>query len=375
MIETSAALASPGSSAPMKGNILAPQGLSPAPGPVTKGPDGKPNGPQFIADSTKSPQQIQKEFAKSRADKIAGFTAEVVPGEEVDATAADPTAAEGTVEEPAVDPVGKDATAEAESADARLARIQKAAAKSRSDATRFRQQKDEIARRDADISRMRQQTAALEAQARRSADFERSVLADPLKALEQRGVTPEQLAQRVLLAGTPEEKLALMQQQLEAQQKQFASIEKQRADERALQQFQTKLASAENVFVEMAGNDEKYPNLAGHPRQALLAMGKQIAQEAKAKYLRDYGTDFIPTDRQILGYMNKLYAKQATATETPANPSKAAKPSGKASPKPASPRTMTSGQAAGSFARPTNWDSLSRAQRVAAMRQEMVRGK
>lgn len=359
----------------MKGNILAPTGAAPASGELAAPASGTK--PQFVADATKSPQQIRKEFESNRQARAANLKAEVVPGEETPDSAASAASDAPAAEAGEGDPAGTDVTSEAESAEALQARITKAAAKARSASARNKSMQQEIARRDADLARMRQHTANLEAQARRGAAFEREMMQDPIKALQDRNVTPEMLAQKVMLAGTPEEKFALLQQQVKAQQDRADALERNAAAERSRAQHSANLVAAEKTFVELATNAEKYPNLVGHPRQAILAMGKQIAQEAIAKYKRDYGTDdFKPTDRQILGYMNRLYTKEATETVTPATPSKAAaKPSGKASPKPASPRTMTSGQSAGSFSRPTNWESLTRAQKVAAMRQEVTRNR
>ena len=193
-------------------------------------------------------------------------------------------------------------------------------------------------------------------------------------------MTPEALAQRVMQAGTPEEKFAALQAQVEAERAERQRLESSLKQREDAARFATNLKAAEDAFVKQASNVERYPNLEGHPRAALLAMGKQVAQDAKAKYLRETGAVPEITDKQILTYLNKLYAKSAPKSSptapskvATATPSKATKSSGTASPKPASPRTLTGANSAGSFVRPANWESMSRTERVQLMRQDTRR--
>ena len=386
----------------MPGSAVSPTG--PAPGPVLKDQNGKASGPQYIpqspAEAKPTPQEIQKKFFADRASRSETIKASLkdpsAPEEETPSEALADSGEPATSEavEEAVEPAmaeapdgaseGQDATGEAESDEGRAARVQEAVRRAKSHASKNRQLLKDIARREQEHASLRARTAQLEAQAKQGADLEKYLRENPLKALEQLGVTPDAIAQRVLQANTPEEKIAALQSQIESERKERLRVEKTIADREAAAQYQVKMKAAEDTFVGLASNAERYPNLQGHPRQALLAMGKQVAQDAKAKYLRETGVAPVITDRQILGYLNKLYAKTPAPKEAPAasatsktsatgTPKAAAKPSGKASPKPETPRTLTGAHSAGSFVRPANWESLSRTERVKILQKDVRR--
>ena len=386
--------AAPGATIPAS----APQG--PAPGPKTVTPDGKPAGPQYISATPGtpqvSPQDIQKKWASDRAARAASVKASVLGGDPVveaegEAAATEEVAVEDVAtEEVAVETAaleqegeseGKDVTKVADSeGEDRQKRITEAARKAKAQSARNKQLLADVARRDADMAKMRERTAQLEAAAKRGDALEQSLRENPLQALERLGVTPEALAQRVMLAGTPEEKFAALQAQVEAERAERQRLESSLKQREDAARFATNLKAAEDAFVKQALNVERYPNLEGHPRAALLAMGKQVAQDAKAKYLQKTGAVPEITDKQILTYLNKLYAKSAPKSSptapskvATATPSKATKSSGTASPKPASPRTLTGANSAGSFVRPANWESMSRTERVQLMRQDTRR--
>ena len=376
--------AAPGATIPAS----APQG--PAPGPKTVTPDGKPAGPQYISATPGtpqvSPQDIQKKWASDRAARAASVKASVLGGDPVveaegEAAATEEVAVETAALEQEGESEGKDVTKVAESeGEDRQKRIAEAARKAKAQSARNKQLLADVARRDADMAKMRERTAQLEAAAKRGDALEQSLRENPLQALERLGVTPEALAQRVMLAGTPEEKFAALQAQVEAERAERQRLESSLKQREDAARFATNLKAAEDAFVKQALNVERYPNLEGHPRAALLAMGKQVAQDAKAKYLRETGAVPEITDKQILTYLNKLYAKSAPKSSptapskvATATPSKATKSSGTASPKPASPRTLTGANSAGSFVRPANWESMSRTERVQLMRQDTRR--
>ena len=376
--------AAPGATIPAS----APQG--PAPGPKTVTPDGKPAGPQYISATPGtpqvSPQDIQKKWASDRAARAASVKASVLGGDPVveaegEAAATEEVAVETAALEQEGESEGKDVTKVADSeGEDRQKRITEAARKAKAQSARNKQLLADVARRDADMAKMRERTAQLEAAAKRGDALEQSLRENPLQALERLGVTPEALAQRVMLAGTPEEKFAALQAQVEAERAERQRLESSLKQREDAARFATNLKAAEDAFVKQALNVERYPNLEGHPRAALLAMGKQVAQDAKAKYLQKTGAVPEITDKQILTYLNKLYAKSAPKSSptapskvATATPSKATKSSGTASPKPASPRTLTGANSAGSFVRPANWESMSRTERVQLMRQDTRR--
>jgi hypothetical protein len=260
----------------------------------------------------------------------------------------------------------------AEAEKGRAERIEQAVRKAKASANAARRMKAQIAEQNQMLSAERQRTQQFAQQAQRAQQIEAAFRADPLKAAEQFGITPERLAQAVTLANTPEEKFAILQKQVEAERnerlrlQQSIQAEKQaRVDE-----------GLKSAYIKTAGNVEKYPNLKGLPGDTLISLGLEVARKAEESYLRRTGVRVKATDEQILRYLNdKTFAREAPA-ETPkasatAAPSKAkSKTTGTASTKPASPRTVTSSQTAGSFNRPANFGDLPRAQRMAMLRSE-----
>jgi hypothetical protein len=361
-------------------SVLNPGGISPAPGPVTKGPDGRPTGPQFTKAPGDSPQDLQKKFQADRLARGKEAIAKTVgedPTPEADgAIATDATEEVASVDEgQAQDPVGQDATAEKSRAD----RVAEAVRKAKSQASRHKQVVAENAKQNELLQQNRARMQQLENQVRRGQELERLSKTDPLKFLQESGVTPDQLAQRVMLAGTPEEKFSALQAQLEAERNERVKLENSIKTEKQQQRYAENMKSVEDLFMKRAANVEKYPNLQGLARSAILGLGKQVAQETRAKYIKETGVAPTISDQQLLAHLNKILGKKSVETpsaskvSTKSAPSKAAKSTGTASTKPATPRTLTSSQAAGSFSRPANWDQLSRTERVNLLRQDTAR--
>lgn len=362
--------------------------LSPAPGPIVQAPDGKNLGPQYTKQPGDTPQDLQKKFAESRKERLNALVPKEMPAKEAAPGETTPAVEEGaelpedvTTPAPAADeaqdPVGEDVTAEP----TRAERVAAAAKKAKAQSARHKQIVQENLKKDELIRQGQTRLQQLEQQARRSAELERLSKTDPLKFLENNGVTPDQLAQRVMLAGTPEEKFAAITAQLEAERAERVKLQTAIQQEREEKQRAENLRNVEDTFMKRSANAERYPNLQGYSRSAILGLGKQVAQETKAKYLRETGVAPQISDQQILAHLNKILGKKSVetpapkaASKAPATPSKAAKSSGAASSKPASPRTLTSSQAAGSFVRPQNWESLSRVERVKILQDSVRRG-
>ena len=391
--ETSAA-AAPSASTSAPQPSTAPQLLPPkvGPGPIQKG------GPEYSHTAGPNPQEIQKQWAADREARKATVLGKVfeapastetetaAPDVEADATAllaqeeanaaAEAAATKareeaGPPEPPEGASQGKDPTAE----QTRIERVEAAAAKAKADSRRFREQRAHSERTAAHNAQLRQQNAQLQQQAQRAAALEAAIRQDPLKAIERFGVTPEILAQRALMAGTPEEKFAVLQQQLEAERSARLNAEKAQQERQQRELHDAGMKSAQDKFVKRAANAERYPNLQGMPSEFLLALGLDVAQKARARYLRETGTVPEISDRKILTYLDQKYAKaKAPSTAAPkaaqATP-KAAKQTGTGSPKPVSPRTVTSSQTTGaSWSRPANFKSLPQAERMKILKKQ-----
>lgn len=394
------------------GSALAPQGINqpaptgaPAPGAKVVDPvTGKPQGPQFTRAPGDTVQDLQKKRLEDRKSRVAAVLAESAPaeqetvaegtaeGEGVERTVADDAlpnlevAVEADVEVQEGDAAAKDATKVSTDEQARLARVTAAAAKAKASAAAYKRAVAENAKNQALLQQTQQRTRALEQEVQRARAIEQRFRADPLKALEESGVTPEAIAERVMRAGTPEEKLQILQQQVESERKARLAMEQSIKAEKEAAARETHVRQVEDTFIKRASDVERYPNLAGQPRDALIALGVKVAQQTKSKYLRETGVEPTITDQQILSHLNKIYGKsKAPAAETPAStakaataakaaPSKAKTPvAAKASPEAKQPRTITSAQSAGAFSRPPNWETLSRNQRVKILQERLLK--
>ena len=337
--------------------------------PQTDGKDAKTVRKLWTADRA---ARTAAAFDKAQAD--AGVLPEAGrAAPEVDAAA---VAAEVAGEaETSAEVVDEDATGDAavEPEGSKLDRAKAAADKAKRAASNYRRLQAEHDRQTRELEGQRYRMRQLEQQAQRGTSLEEALRSDPLAALKQAGLTPEQLVQASLKDGTPDAKIEALAAQLAAERKERETLqqtirqrEAQERDARAVAEFQRAGADA-----------TRYPALAHLPPDLLTMMGRQVAQEARARYIRETGTAPVITDRQILSYLNTKLTKAAdpkapvatsakappatTATKPKAPP---ATPGAKAQPE--APRTLTN--KAGNVSRPSNWDALPRNQRLAHLR-------
>jgi uncharacterized protein YdcH (DUF465 family) len=359
----------------------------------------------MAAPAGKTAEQLQSEFQGRRAAAIAKIMGDAPPKAElaedvpvietpagpvrrakeapVEAPAAEEPTAADVAEEPAVEAAAEATTPEGDALgeshtgeESRAERIEKAVRKAKSESRHFKRLQAESAQKDHQIRQTQQQLQQAQAAARRGAQIEKAIRENPLKAVEQFGVTAEQLAQAAVMAGTTEEKLAILQKQLEVQnaervaEKKAADLAKQNAA------IEAKNAQLMSEFTRKAANVTRYPNLAGWDASVLADLALAEDRRASAKHFKKTGVELHASDPEMLKWLNnqlspktpKVAAAPKSAAATAA-PSKAkTPPKATESPRPAaSPRTVTSSQTAGSFNRPSNWESLPRAARMKAL--------
>jgi hypothetical protein len=348
----------------------------------------------------KTPQQISQDWKNSRLDraksvmeKIEGQTTEeaaeaarefrppsleelMAKGRERSPVAAEHDAQvegtdDGTVADTEAVPAGKAATG---SPTSELERIEKAARAARLGASRDRARRAEIARVNGELAGMKQRAAQLEAQARSGAEFRQKVLSNPLNALKEHNLSPEQLVAAAIREGTPEAKFEAMAEMVKR-----AEERAQKLEESIRAEKDTAARSAvESDFVNAAkaaskSGDPRYPNLKGMPKSAILSWGKEVAKESRDWYLKNKGVIPEIPDHKILEYMDWQLERAKPKTAAPNPKAPAAKtpqktaPAGTSKSRPEAPRTTTNSMSSGAPARPDNFANLSRAQRIAKL--------
>jgi hypothetical protein len=254
--------------------------------------------------------------------------------------------------------------------ESRIERVMRASKMAKASASRNRQLMADVARMEREHEATRGERERFRAEAEQGRNLANRLNADPLAALTQLGITPDNLVERVMRAGTPDEKIAAINAQLEQERNARNQLEQRIKNER----FQSEFAAAEAACWSKAQDAERYPNLQSHPKEMLLSLVKSVAIEARQRYIRETGTAPVIKDSQILRYLNTRYApKDAAASQVSPKAAKAAPPAslerpGKAKSPGKAPRTLTSDVVNGGTSRPGNWESLSRADRMAVLK-------
>lgn len=131
---------------------------------------------------------------------------------------------------------------------------------------------------------------------------------DPVAAMKQLGVPPEEIAKRMAMDGSPEAKIAALEQMiLQERTERQKLVDAQRDREQEVRR-----AQLENEYKQEAQNDKKYPNLVGvHPDFILAATEKLIQQ------LQRRGHDPSRfSNHDLLEYLDSTYTK-TQPTESP----------------------------------------------------------
>ena len=293
--------------------------------------------------------------------------------------AEDAAAAPGT-ETPAEDAAGQDNTGEP----SRAQSVEAALRKLRGQAAHNRRLRAEATQREALLTAEKQRTQQLAPRHERLQQVERLARENPIEAARLLGLTAEQVAQAHLLEGTPEGKIAAMEQRLKQAEARAQQVEERAQQEKIFAERKATIEADVAQLYRLAADDKRYPNLKGVSPKVLLAAAVEVAKRVEAQYKKK-GITITASPKVVAKLLNEhedYFGKKANAeaTETAAKskaateaPSKAkSKPTpGTASPKPVSPRTVTSSQTAGaSWSRPANFKSLPQAERMKILKKQ-----
>lgn len=253
-----------------------------------------------------------------------------------------------------------EATTEVE--ETRLERIKRDAQRARKSAQRERLRASELS---ASQSRIRE----LEAKAQRGEAIENSLKQNPLDALALAGHDPNDLVRRALQAGSPEEQInelrRLVNQQAEAAKKSQEAAEKQARE--------THFESVRESYWKLSRDEARFPNLQHFDRKDLLVLGNAAGKEYRDNAFKKYGTDIVPSNKQILAYLNKKYdpKTRSAGQSTDQKATAGSTSNGTATDKKAAygTTTLTNGLGTSTFTVPPNWDAMPRAEREHALKE------
>lgn len=231
----------------------------------------------------------------------------------------------------------------------KLARAKETVARARASASRAMELRAgrEAAERQArqateENARLRSQNQATEA---RIAELGKN----PIAALRALGYTPEEAAAAIKGAGTPESLVAEVRAELAAEKAARQQLEQQLMGEKQAAAYQ----EAAKAFLVQASDAKVYPHLAKQPPSIVLAAGKQVLAEAKARTGHTY------SDAEVLAYLEENWSAHEQAARTPPEASpQSATPSPETNSS-TPPRTMTNALEALAYTLPDNFADLS----------------
>jgi len=217
------------------------------------------------------------------------------------------------------------------------------------------------------LEQQSQHTSALETQLREASQHLQHVIDDPLGFLKAKGVSPQDLAKRVALDGSPEGQIEALRAELQATQQQLRA----QADAAREREEATRRAQIENSYKQEAANAAKYPNLATVHPDFILSRTKEIVTELWRKHSANaaafrratgYANPGEIPSSDFLAYLNDAYksAPQKTATEQEA----ATETSGKKT------TTITNKLASAKHAAPVDFSKMSDRQQKKVMAEQ-----
>lgn len=143
---------------------------------------------------------------------------------------------------------------------------------------------------DARESRLRSEYSRLE-QARQ---FEELLAKDPLRALELRGIKFDDLTQRALQAGTPDEKLTEVQRALQAERE----AREQLANDLRSREVAVARRQAETEFISLVRNSDQFAVLSALDEASLIEAAHQRADQIHAE--RSRSRNPITSQKELL---------------------------------------------------------------------------
>lgn len=254
----------------------------------------------------------------------------------------------------------KEESAEAKEA---LERAEAAARKAREGSRRYREMLEQQRRVQMEAERAAREAAEHRRRAEEAARFQEDLRRDPYAALKKLGMTDQELAERALREGTPENELrTLLQQQQEAlaaERQRREALEQRLEAERQAQIRQ----QAEANFQRIADNEQAYPRLSQLAPAAQLA----VAQAALQQIASNGYDPSVLDDEQVAEACERFLAPKKAPKSAPAQtrPAAPAAPAAAAPPKASNTLTNAVSTTKASMTRP--WEELSDDEQIAAI--------
>ncbi len=200
---------------------------------------------------------------------------------------------------------------------------------------------------------------------------------DPLDYAEQRGLTADQLAQRVVKRGTQEHAVETLAEKVERLERQ--GLEREKAAREA--SYETSMRAKEDEFHAFIKSDEAaHPTLAAMPRARVLTLAHELAADAVAdaerRGVRGYRIDPRKLAAKLEEQESAIYearAKGKLADTTKDSTKEASGDAGQGT-KAATPRTLTNAGATERGSMPVNFDELSDAEQNKILAQKLREG-
>jgi colicin import membrane protein len=273
-----------------------------------------------------------------------------------------PGAERGNIPSPPMhdEPAKAEDAAKAEEAEApvdteALSRAEAAAKKAREGSRRYREALDAQRRVQAEAQRAAQEAAENRRRAEEASRFQEELRRDPYAALKKLGMTDQELAERALREGTPENELrTLFQRQQEALE--FERQRREQLEQRLESERQAAVRQqAEANFHRLADDERAYPRLAQLAPTAQLAVAKAALQQIASN---GYEVGSL-SDADVAEACERFLAPKKAAKAAPAAPKAAAPPK--------SSGTLTNSVTAARATAPRPWEELSDDEQIAAI--------
>jgi hypothetical protein len=175
---------------------------------------------------------------------------------------------------------------------------------------------------------------------------------DPLQAFKDAGYTPQQAAEALKRAGTPEGAMDQLR----------AELAQERSERQALQQSiemakqEAAQRTATQAFVREAADAANYPTLAKQPPAIVLAAARQILAEARDASGQRIG--HLYSNKEVLAFLEQTWSAHGKegapngTSKAPTDASPNAQPGG------STPRTLTNGLSSKRYELPPGFDKL-----------------
>jgi hypothetical protein len=181
-----------------------------------------------------------------------------------------------------------------------LSQASKAAKKAREDARINRERVAQADQQRNQVDSVRRENERLQRENQAAREYQQRLKADPYKALKDLGMTEEDLARRSIMEGSPEQRMAQLQAQLDQEKGDRKALEDRLTGEKNAQIR----AQAQKDLVSAAADETKYPHLSQQPPDVIVHMAYNTL--AKITSTIDPGTG-LPIDASKMSYDDVCY--------------------------------------------------------------------